>query len=277
MTPPRSTEFGRSPSGRRRIHQELVKHGATSEQATMYCNLVDYFVDLSKQECVTEKHHILPRQSGWWKKYQNAKWNIAVISWQLHGSLHAVLCHIFPTNKALWNAAWITSNTFRGNEKKLRIKAEIIRLYQKGKSCPHIGKRYGRCPDTIRNWLKEWNIPRRTLYKTLEHKPEIIHLYQGGKSAEQIGKKFGASIYTILRRLKYWGIPIHSGGIYYGNKKSKYRSEIIHLYQIGKSAGWIADKLGVSRSTIYAWLKEWGIQIRKRGYQSKPFTQAVAA
>jgi transposase len=262
------------------VRRELIRHGATRAQAKMYCDLVDLYVDLSKQDRVTERHHILPRQSGWWKKYEHAKWNIATVSWQLHGSLHAVLCHIFPTNEALFKAARITSSRFRGNEKKLRLKPEIIRLYQAGKSSLQIAKKFGLAGGTVRNWVRDWGVVLRTLNEATslrhvgdrksKHKNEIIRLYQAGRNTVQVGKNFGLTSSTIFIWLREWGIPLRTRTEaislrQVGNRKSKRKDEIILLYRAGKSADQIGKKFGLSESTILRWLREWGFRIRNGG------------
>ena len=230
---------------RRQIRKELISHGATSEQANMYCNLVDYFVDISKQGCVTEKHH--------------------------------VLCHIFPTNEPLFRAARMTSSMFRGNEKKLKGRSEIVQLYKSGKSPLQIGKKFGVSFKTIANWLREWKEPIRSRGEAIslgrvgnkksKHKVEIIRLYRSGKPSPWIGKKFGVNCASILSWLREWKESIRSSGdahsiAWVRNKKSKHKDEILRLYRSGRSGAWIGKHFGLCGETILNWLREWGIQIR---------------
>jgi transposase-like protein len=204
---------------RRIIRKEFLAHGATAEQAEMYCDFVEYFEDLSKDRA-TDGHHVLPRNCGWWNKYRDCKWNTVLISHPLHISLHAVLWDIFPTNQALFQAARITSSKFCGDARQLRLKPEIIRLYQRGRAAIWIGNLLGVPYRTLLVWLKRWETPMRSASETnsisrignkkYKHKSEIIRMYRNGKTAAWIGKQFKFANATVIRWLKAWGVQTRS-------------------------------------------------------------------
>lgn len=181
---------------------------------------------------------------------------------------------------------------FKDDERKLRLKSEVVRLYLNGKTPKWIGAKFGLSDSPIRNWLIEWGIKRRSPgeaqslkqigNKKSKYNSEIIRLYLNGKSSEWIGKKFGLSPNTILNWLKEWEIKIRPCGegvslAYIGNKKSKYKTEIIRLYLSGKSSLLIGRKFGLTYGTILVWLREWKIPIRKRGRQKKFLTLVKVA
>jgi intein-encoded DNA endonuclease-like protein len=179
----------------------------------------------------------------------------------------------------MFHAARITSSSFRGNEKKLRLKPEIIRLYQAGKGCPQISKKLGLGQTAINHWLREWGIGIRSSgearglacvgNKKEMCKEEIIGLYETKKNCSQIGKKFGLDNGTIGRWLREWGVKIRSRSeavslSKIGNKKEMCKEEIIRLYLSGKTTVWIGKKFGLTDSTIGRWLHERHIPIRKK-------------
>jgi lambda repressor-like predicted transcriptional regulator len=167
---------------------------------------------------------------------------------------------------------------FRGVERQLRLKPEIIRLYQRGRSSLWIGHKLGIAASTIGKWIKsggimmrspgESNTLSRVGNKKSKYKSEIILLYQKSrKSPPWIGNNFGLCPATILAWLREEGIPIRSRSdscslSKVGNKKSKYKSEIISAYQKGKTLAWVGKQFKLSNVTVKNWLKEWGIQIR---------------
>ena len=217
----------------RRIQKELVKHGATLEQAKYYVRRIKECEKLSGGS--GHAHHILPSGCGWWKRYSNAKWNLVLVSIELHISLHADLCHVFPDNQSLKRALKITTSLLRPSKLaflKRNKKEEIIRRYSGGSSAKKISNGLGVNDTTITRWLKEWGVPVRTYgdaaasEKTVlakKNKEYIISCYAAGRSSLSISRNIGVNYQTILNWLRKWDVEIRKRG-WNGNDKSVRRS-----------------------------------------------------
>ena len=268
-----------------RVYRELRKQGATPAQATMYCNLVAWYVDLSQQDCVTEVHHILPRNCGWWKRHANARWNRAVVSWQLHTSLHAALCYIFPANEALFKAAKITSRTCRATPQAQREKTQMIQWYGAGKSCVWIAKRIGVCAKTVHHRLRRWGTPMRTQGQSLSistlgtkkrrFQNRAVAWYTAGKSMVWIGKRIGVGGWTIGHWLRERKVKLRSQGearslAKLGDKPQRYKIRVIAWYAAGKTPKWIGQQCQVEQGTIRKWLCEYGVPMRPLSEAAQP-------
>lgn len=107
------------------IQRELRKHGATTEQANSYVNLVRLFEQQSRGE--GELHHILPTNCGWWKKFSSCSWNITQVRWGHHIALHAALFDIFPDNDRLLSA--LRATTMRRSCLMMRLEKQSLAIH----------------------------------------------------------------------------------------------------------------------------------------------------
>jgi hypothetical protein len=69
------------------IKKELVRRGATKEQAEGYITLLKTFEKQSKGE--GQVHHALPQNCGWWERIAEGEWNKVIVKKHLHVALHA--------------------------------------------------------------------------------------------------------------------------------------------------------------------------------------------
>ena len=233
------------------IFSELVNHGATKEQANGYLRLLHQFEKESKNR--GEKHHILPRNVGWWKKYGKAKWNSTQVDWPLHLALHAYLVKLFPENDSLGSSLQIISTRKTKDAKGLlKNKAKIEKWYISGVGINEIARRLKVTPAVIRQRMENWGIKRRpngetqsfhTNKKMEENKEKIIALYKSGMSAKELGKKFGVNQQTLTDKYFHkWGVKLISVGHRVSLRRRNYLSNVVEWCKAGKSLSWIENK-----------------------------------
>jgi hypothetical protein len=244
------------------IFEQLLSRGATAAQAGRYINLIRKFERESSGK--GELHHILPKNSGWWKRFENTKWNHARVEWHLHIALHAYLAHIFPENNKLLDALRATTMRRHKND---RHRTQIIRWYQNGKTGAWIAKRIGVRACTIINRLHRWGVSVRpsghsvVAAKLQKQKHKIIQWYVNRQSTMWIAKRVDSSERTIARYLKIWGIKVRSCcEVRFLDHLNAHRKEIVDWYSNRKTAQWMGEKMGVSKSTIYKYLTIQGVE-----------------
>lgn len=258
------------------IRKELLKHGASRKQADFYIGLIKDFA--AQSEGSGEKHHILPVNCGWWRKYKTAQWNLAVIDLGLHAALHGYLYFMFPTNKSLHEAIRAVYITRRGAYKKnLQDKQKLIDWYLAGRSTSWISRQHlpGKPgPLSVHNWLKEWGVKFRSNGESNAHpakekyKDRIIAWYHEGRTAAWITKRIGlrGSANSVLSWLVTWGI--HTRGTAearrrsYAFKHRRHFQQALVLYDRGLSFEAIARELKIDPKTIRDFVVQTGRKIR---------------
>lgn len=258
-----------------RIRAELIKHGATPEQADEYCAMVRKAVDDSKNwDGIVTLHHILPENCGWWCRFRKVKWNLAPVAYPLHVMLHAQLVFMFPLHRSFRAALHIVGmkQWINGDEKVIRWREQICVWYAAGKTTTWIAKQIGMHRCTVKKWIRAWRVPMRTLSaactdpKKAKFKDRIINWYGGGKTLNWIASRVEVSDGTICNWLRDWGIRVrgHSEASTHP-KKTKHKTHIIAWYSAGESCTRIGEQLGVTGGSIARWLHEWEAPIRRRG------------
>jgi hypothetical protein len=262
-----------------KVKRELKKHGATSEQAQTYVDLVRQFERESNG--MGELHHLLPGNCGWWRKYRNLRkhpWNGVRVDLGLHASLHGYLYFVFPKNKSLHEAIRAVFITRRlAYKKSLQDKQKIIDWYLSGRSAQWISKQ--KLPgepgwQSVYNWLKEWGVKMRSNGESNAHpkkerfKQQIIAWYSEGRTAVWITKRIGltGSANSVLSWLKTWGIKTRTAAearerSYRFKHRRKFKKSI-YLYLSGLSIERVAKKLALDPKTIKNFVVSEGIKIR---------------
>ena len=131
---------------------------------------------------------------------------------------------------------------------------EIISYYQSGSTPKQLADKYGVSEGTIRHRLKKNGVklrPPRIINLPME---EIISEYESGMNAYQLADKYGVTSSTIRSRLRENGVKIRPPR----NVKriDLPMEEIISEYQSGMTLTQLAEKYGVSITTIYKRLKK---------------------
>jgi hypothetical protein len=267
-------QSGNSPPRLKKIRKELVKHGASSAHAAFYCFLLRVFVIASKNwDGVVSPHHALPVNCGWWKKFSKKTWNLFPVAWPFHVMLHAYLVFLFPRRASFRRALVVTVAQHRCDEKKYRLKSQVIEWYARRKTPAWIAHQIGlKNGGTIYDWLMGWGIPLRaqgesqTNIKKITHKKQIVNWYNAGRSPKWIGQRMGVNLTTIFHWLLDWGVTIRQATGRYSPKKARYKARIIGWYHRDrKSLAWIEYRIGVGQWTLSAWLTEWRIPLRGSG------------
>ncbi len=250
----------------KKVVLELISCGASRKQALDYIRLIKQFEKQSKNQ--GEYHHILPRNCGWWKMHEKAKWNLARVEWRLHIALHAYLSYVFPKNTRL--AAALIGSALRSRKdsgKKIKYKKQVILWRQQKKSARWIANKIGiKSPCSIHRWLRSWGIspfppgtlstsPKKELFKE-----KIINWYsREERSLLWISKQVGITPSVINTWLGSWGIDLRG---HFDPRKQRLKKKIIALYKKGYSTIKIEDVLGVKSGTIWKWLRFWNIKMR---------------
>jgi DNA-binding CsgD family transcriptional regulator len=89
---------------------------------------------------------------------------------------------------------------------------------------------------------------------------QIVILYNGGVTVRDIAKQFNCNRKTISRKLKQRGVSVMQSKL----MKQANAKEIINLYQSGLTTAQIADKYGVSVSSVMRLLSAHNVQMRTR-------------
>ena len=172
--------------------------------------------------------------------------------------------------------------------KKLNLKKkEIETLYwRKGMSLPQIGKLFNINPGTLHRWMKRNNIPLRSKEealssrrKVLASKDKLFDLYWKKKlSLQEIASLFNVTPQAISYWMKKFNIrrrtPQEAASLRAKIKLSSYQLEDLYLKQ-GRSINKIAEKLGVSPSTVRKYLIKFNIPRKNkiwRKYERRNFS-----
>jgi hypothetical protein len=253
----------------RKIIFELSIRGVAHTKAKQYISLVEQFEKDSDNK--GELHHILPKNAGWWRKYSTEKWNLVLVSWHYHVALHAYLAYLFPENRSMKRALRATTLLKRLTSKKvLQNKERIIRWYKSGKSLEWIAKQIGyKSACGLSKHLWSWGVQLRsgtapTSPKKEKYKSWIIKQYLRGWTVRRVGSAIGISGTTICIWLRSWGVEIRKPkDRKLWSKKLCFKSRMMSWYESGKSAKWISKRVRVDVSTVFQWLKDWGVKLNQ--------------
>lgn len=134
---------------------------------------------------------------------------------------------------------------------------EFIEKYKSGMSVRNIAEEYNISKNIVSKYIRE-KMPLKAKTKVYEYKEEIYTLYLQGWTIRALCKKFNVGHGTISKILTTeYGIKLA--------KKRKYEHLIedwINDYNAGLSGGEIAKKYGVSRTTVFTYINDEGIQSR---------------
>lgn len=95
-------------------------------------------------------------------------------------------------------------------------------------------------------------------------KGNIVEAYRAGESTSSIAARYGVSYQTIRTRLHDWGITVRPAQQPKLKHVDAQKNDVIRLYESGYEVHQIANRLGVSHTSIWSRLKSWGIRIQSR-------------
>ena len=91
-------------------------------------------------------------------------------------------------------------------ENKPELVKKACRLYREGKSAREVGECLGVSKNTILNWLKENNVPKRQKRKySYEMAMQIGQKYESGYTANEIAKKYEMNVGNVKAILSHFG------------------------------------------------------------------------
>ena len=166
-------------------------------------------------------------------------------------------------------------------------KTKVRQLLKEGKTFKEIGEELGCTRGTVKNRLEEWNItlPARGKKKSpcknlpfYQDKDVLEKAYKEIPSTILLGEKYGVSTTTIRQWLKFHGIKITykrvvSNADYskpWTNEKKLKRAYAQHGATI------LARRWGCNRTTIFNWLRRFGIKSRSPTGPGVSYEQSYA-
>jgi len=154
------------------------------------------------------------------------------------------------------------------SKKRILSPQEVYRLFfVKGLSQVQIAKKLGVTPKEISDIFAKLGIEAQ---RYSQRDLEIGRLYYASRlSKRDIAKKLGVSYNTVIRTFDKYGwksLP---------RPKTADPEEARKLYEKGLTQEEIAKQLGVSYHTIGNYLRELGVEIRKRGYKTDEEREAA--
>ncbi|MFD9443438.1 helix-turn-helix domain-containing protein [Streptomyces sp. NPDC060001] len=159
---------------------------------------------------------------------------------------------------------------------------EVIALYRQGSNLRDLADRYGCAPNTIKRILERHGVPRRgSPRRPTVQLPEedVVAAYRQGGTIAGIAAQYavhGSAVRTLLVRsgveLRPVGRRRGSTGKSTKSKKSSLpKREVIASYKRGSTLKVLAERYGVSPSTICVLLEGEGVERRKSGdWESVP-------
>lgn len=165
----------------------------------------------------------------------------------------------------------ISEAKLKGSVKPTKENLEKMYL-DDGMNTYEIAKVIGVANVTVSRWLKEYEIPMRTLSEAMlkdvvrPSKSELERMYSDEwMSAYKIGDIVGVSNVTVLIWLKEYGIPMRNNSeMHFKNRAIKpSEKELRKMYLEEEMSTYeIAEKIGVADVTVGVWLKSYGIIMR---------------
>jgi len=148
--------------------------------------------------------------------------------------------------------------------------ADIVRLYEGGKTGKELGELYGVSYPTIAKLLRVSGVTLRVgrqLALTEQQRCEIVELYRGGDSTEEIGHAYGVSKTAVNSLLRREGVVVRKPGKATGLSATQER-EAVARYVKGEGSYEIASSLGVDNDTILGLVRRAGKKVRGKGNRS---------
>lgn len=147
---------------------------------------------------------------------------------------------------------------------------EIVNRYKSGESMNSISKSFKTHQMSIGYHLRKLNIAIRQSNVPYEIPPKSIEDYKNGKSANRIADELNTSVKTVTKCLQRHGIDVSNRKYKAWNSISDdIHNNIIELYVNEKLSGKsIADKLGITDTTVYTILEKYSIPRRKTIFDS---------
>lgn len=162
-----------------------------------------------------------------------------------------------------------------GNEDRFtqQEKDDITESHKRGETLRDIGKRYGIDAHTIRHALDKWGVPRlgennhTMCHRRNISESEIVASFDEMGCLEYVAEKFKTSVTTVRKIIRRHNRK--SSQEIVGDAVNKHKEYIINSYNKGICGNDIAKDLGLSHSTIYKALADWGVVFRENhGYNT---------
>lgn len=159
-------------------------------------------------------------------------------------------------------------------------RADLERLYLTDRLTTRaVGRHFGVSKTEVRRWLIYYDIPRRQancglLNRGVEppSREQIFELVHGQHlSYAAIGARYGINKTSVMAWLRKHGIRRPRGWETRRNGRALMvpaESALRALYEAGFSADVIARERGVSDTTVFRWLRQYGIARRPGGFKS---------
>jgi DNA-directed RNA polymerase specialized sigma24 family protein len=141
--------------------------------------------------------------------------------------------------------------------------AEICNRRRNGESIRSLSMSFNRSEGTITRILRRGGVIGVAHVELTQEQKEIVCAkYENGESAPRLSKEFGVSSGTIYRALKDGGVKSRKPGESIMVLSSEQKLSACEMYRKGECARIIAEKLGVSDTTIIAALRAQGVKLR---------------
>jgi transposase len=164
----------------------------------------------------------------------------------------------------------------RGYSFEKLSKEQLMKWYlDERKSTREIAKIVGVDSNSVRQWLKDANIKRRTLSdaqfaiydKEIESpSDEQLHKWyiDERKSTREIGELVGVTYPTVRRWLREAGIPRRYGTVAMIKKEKPSDDQLRKWYIDERKSGYeIGEIIGVTPGVIHKWLRKAGVRVRE--------------
>ena len=167
--------------------------------------------------------------------------------------------------------------TILNKEYSDEFKDKVVQEYLDGSNGPELAKKYDLHAAQIYTWLDKKGITKRYKHSkmyTQEFVDQVTSDYVSGKSYEEIIQEYGITSKTLYDWLDKKGIPRHNVKMT-NTYTEEERDEIVQEYLDGVSVLEIEERYGVSRGSVYRWLKKRGINKRQVKQRRKDVTDAL--
>lgn len=150
------------------------------------------------------------------------------------------------------------------------VKSQCIEMYLIGYSLQEIQKLNGiPLMRTLRTWLREVGLQKRSAKYSKDEKQTCIHLYIDGWEPKDIEKETGVPADTITD----WA---YSAGV---SRIQKYSDELkqqcLEMYKEGKTAAQVAQAMQVNVGTLRVWIGKAGIGRQQKQYSKEKIDKCL--
>lgn len=149
-------------------------------------------------------------------------------------------------------------------------KKKVLSMLKAGKTLTEIGKNFGCTRCTVKNRLMEWGVefqrakPKEKRRPPYQNKETLAVAYAETPSTILLGEKYGVGAGTIRMWLHRHNIPVTYERVVSNADYSKpwtKKHVLTNAYQ-KKGAKALAKQWGCDASTIFNWLRRFGIPVR---------------